>query len=486
MELKPTIGLEIHVELKTKSKMFCSCKNNSQEPEANTNICPICLGHPGTLPVINEEAVKKVIKTGLSLNCKINSSSRFDRKNYFYPDLPKGYQISQYNHPLCGPGWLDVERTKRVKIRRVHLEEDTARLIHSDKDNCSLIDFNRSGIPLMELVTEPDIESGIEARVFAQTLQTILRYLEVSEADMEKGQMRIEPNISLAQNGVLGTKVEVKNLNSFKAVERALNYEIERQKQAISKGEKIIHETRGWDDVKGITYVQRSKEEAHDYRYFPEPDLPPMEFSDTYIQKLKISMPELPKDKKERFQKQYYLAPTQAEILISDIDLGNYFEQVVSEILTWAKDEKIDVNGAKKIIQIAINYLTSDALGLLEGKDFNAKSFPITAENFAEFCTILFQKNFNSKMAKILLGRMFKTKKDPSEIIEQEGLSQIDDEKEIDDIAKNILKENVKTVEDFKKGKQNALQFLIGKMMQATKGKINPQIASQVLQKWLK
>jgi aspartyl-tRNA(Asn)/glutamyl-tRNA(Gln) amidotransferase subunit B len=470
--------------------MFCSCKNNSQEKEANTNVCPICMGHPGTLPVINQEAVDMVIKTGLALNCNVNEKSNFDRKNYFYPDLPKGYQISQYALPLCKEGYIDVDLKEdgieRIKIRRIHLEEDTARLIHSDKDDCSLVDFNRAGVPLMELVTEPDIFSGSEARIFAQDLQTIFQYLNVSDADMEKGQMRIEPNISIMQHGQLGTKVEVKNLNSFRSVERALNYEIQRQTEAIKRGEKIIQETRGWDDVKGETYSQRSKEEAHDYRYFPEPDLPPMEFNKMHIDRLRLEVPELPKQKLNRFKDQYGLSTDQAQILVSDIDLGNYFEQTISELIVWTEEKEIDEAGTRKITQIAINYLTSDALGLLEGKDFNRESFPITPENFAEFTTILFEKDFNSKMAKILLQKMFETKKDPSDIIDEEGLSQIEDEKEIDEIAKKIIKDNPEAVKSFKDGKQNALQALIGQMMKEAKGKINPQIASQVLQKWLK
>ncbi len=488
MELTPIIGLEIHAELKTKSKMFCSCKNNSQEKEPNKNVCPICMGHPGTLPVINENAIDMVIKTGLALNCKVNEISRFDRKNYFYPDLPKGYQISQYALPLCKEGFLNINSNgeEKVRIRRVHLEEDTARLIHSEKDNCSLVDFNRAGIPLMELVTEPDIYSGLEARIFAQDLQVIFQYLDVSDADMEKGQMRIEPNISIAQDGVMGTKVEVKNLNSFKSVERALNYEIQRQTEAIKRGEKIIQETRGWDDVKGITYPQRSKEEAHDYRYFPEPDLPPMEFSKTHIDRLRLEVPELPKQKFQRLKDQYFLSDDKAQILVSDIDLGHYFEAMISEVINWTKEAGIDKEGTRKVIQIAINYLTSDGVGLLKGKDFNRETFPITPENFAEFAIILFEKNFNSKMAKMLLEKMFLTKKDPSEIIEEEGLNEtIDDEKEIDEIAKRIIKENKGVVDDFKKGKQNALQFLIGQIMKEAKGKINPQIASEILQKWL-
>ena len=269
----PTIGLEIHAELKTKSKMFCGCINDPDEKQANTNICSVCTAHPGTLPVINKEAIRRVIKTGLALNCQIPESSKFDRKNYFYPDLPKAYQISQFYSPLCRNGALEINN-KRIRIREIHLEEDTARLIHPSGTDYSLVDFNRAGVPLMELVTEPDIHSAREARRFAQELQMILRYLDVSDADMEKGEMRVEANISLSKSDKLGTKVEIKNLNSFKAVEKGIDYEIERQGEILKTGKKIIQETRGWHDTKQITISQREKEEAHDYRYFPEPDLP--------------------------------------------------------------------------------------------------------------------------------------------------------------------------------------------------------------------
>ena len=273
MDYLPTIGLEIHAELKTNSKMFCSCLNDPDEKIANTNICPICLGHPGTLPVINKEAVSKVIKTGLALNCQISANSKFDRKNYFYPDLPKGYQISQYDLPLTKNGYLEING-RLIKIRRVHLEEDTGRLVHPADTDYSLVDFNRAGIPLMELVTQPDIHSAQEARKFAEELQLILRYLDVSSADMEKGQMRVEVNISLSHDKRLGTKVEIKNLNSFRSVEKGVEYEIERQTEILSQKGEVIQETRGWHDLKQVTISQRTKEEAHDYRYFPEPDLP--------------------------------------------------------------------------------------------------------------------------------------------------------------------------------------------------------------------
>src|SRR3989338_6714560 len=305
----PTVGLEIHAELKTKSKMFCSCKNDSSEQHPNVNICPICLAHPGTLPVANEDAINKVMRVGLALGCTIPERSKFDRKNYFYPDLPKGYQISQYDMPLCMGGALKVG-DRDIRITRVHLEEDTGRRVHPAGANYSLVDFNRAGGPLMELVTEPDITSNQEASSFAQELQLILRYLEASDADMERGQRRVEDNISIRPEGKekLGTKVEVKNLNSFRAVELAIKYEIQRQTEALNGRQNVVQETRGWDDAKGITYSQREKESAHDYRYFPEPDLPPFRFSKEMITSLRVQLPELPQKKRGRLLEEYGLS----------------------------------------------------------------------------------------------------------------------------------------------------------------------------------
>jgi aspartyl-tRNA(Asn)/glutamyl-tRNA(Gln) amidotransferase subunit B len=513
MEYQPKIGLEIHVELKTNSKMFCSCKNDSLELRPNVNICPICMGHPGTLPVINEEAVKKVIKTGLALHCKIAEFSRFERKNYFYPDLPKGYQISQYVTPLCEGGYLEISikegksearspkserKFKKIRIRRVHLEEDTAKLIHPEGANYSLLDFNRAGIPLMELVTEPDITSAKEAKRFAQELQLILRYLGVSNADMEKGQMRVEANISLQlmrktdakqnakpRENALGTKVEIKNLNSFKAVERAINYEIERQTKILSRGEKVIQETRGWDDKKEITVSQRTKEEAHDYRYFPEPDLPPLEFKKEYISEIQKEIPELPQQKRERFKEEFLLPEPIIETIISNKDLSEYFEKTISELLRWIKDKGLDKKETNKLIKTTANYLLSDALGLLKGKPFIEKDFPITPEDFAEFIIIIYQEKLTSKMAKILLEEMFKTGGDPSDIMKEKELIQVSDENEIEKIAQIVISSNPQAVEDFKRGKENALQFLIGQVMKETKGKANPEIAKRVLTKIL-
>jgi len=467
--LQPIIGLEVHVELKTKSKMFCSCPNDPDERQPNALVCPICLGHPGTLPVINQEAVRRVIKTGLALKCQISQYSKFDRKNYFYPDLPKGYQISQKDAPLCRKGEL-----LDVKIRRVHLEEDTGRLIH--KKGHSLVDFNRAGIPLMELVTEPDIRSAREARRFAEELQLILRYLGVADADMEKGQMRVEANVSLRG----GRRVEIKNLNSFRAVEKALEYEIARQHKEGS-----VQETRGWDSLKEITVSQREKEEAHDYRYFPEPDLVPMRFSKKAIEGIAVDIPELPRARRERFTEEYRIGEKAVEVFVQNKDLGEYFEKTMSELRQWAKEEgrKRSVKEEEffKLAKLCSNYMISDLRGLLKGAGVSDEDFKITPENFAEFVLLIDQGKISSKIAKQVLAEMLSRGKDPSHIIEEKGLSQITDKTEINEIILEVISKNKKAVEDYKKGKENALQFLVGQVMAGTKGRASPEETRQAL-----
>lgn len=477
------IGLEIHCELKTQTKMFCSCKNDPLERHPNVNICPVCLGHPGTLPVINKKAVESVIKTGLALNCEIEKNSYFERKNYFYPDLPKGYQISQYKSPLCREGYLEILIDgcfKKIEIERIHLEEDTGRLIHGE--NFSLIDFNRAGIPLMELVTKPDIHSGKEARKFAQELQLILRYLDVSDADMEKGQMRIEANLSLSKReDRLGTKVEIKNLNSFGALEEAIDYEIKRQTKILKSKGKIFQETRGWDQEKGITFPQREKEFAHDYRYFPEPDLPPLSLSDDFIEKIKQELPELPSKKRERFQKEYELSEKEIEIFIKNKELADYFEKIIFHLKAKSSEKEL-----KNLIRISTNYLLTDFLGLMKGLSFSESEIQILPENFANLVLMISKEKISSKIAKMTLEKMFQTGKDPLTICQEEKLVAISNEEEIFKLAKEVIEENPKVVEDFKKGKENAIQFLMGKLMQKTKGKANPQIAQEIFKKILK
>jgi len=435
------IGLEIHVQLKTKSKMFCGCKNDPNETRPNLNVCPVCLGHPGTLPVINQKAFEFVLKTAKALNCQIAEISQFSRKSYFYPDLPKGYQISQYELPLAVKGELN-----KIKIRRIHLEEDTGRLIHQKSK--TLIDFNRSGTPLMELVTEPEIKSSEQAKRFCQDLQMILRYLDVSSADMEKGEMRCEVNISLKNKG---PKVEIKNLNSFKAVEKSIEYEIKRQ----TKAKKIIQETRGWDQNKQITFSQRTKESAHDYRYFPEPDLPMLQLSAFSFQ-----LSEMPQEKKTRFLQEYKLPEQDIKILIQNKNLADYFEQIVSEL----ED--------KSLIKLANNYL-------LKIKDDFKK---ITPENFAEFISLINQGEISSSAADVVLREMQKTGGDPSQIIGEKDLRQTSD---LDNIIQKVIKNNPKPVQDYQAGKQEALKFLIGQIMKETKGKANPQEARKLLIKLL-
>jgi aspartyl-tRNA(Asn)/glutamyl-tRNA(Gln) amidotransferase subunit B len=483
MAYQPTIGLEIHAELKTNSKMFCACKNDPDEKRPNYNICPVCSAQPGTLPVANEDAIRKVIKTGLALNCKIAENSKFDRKNYFYPDLPKGYQISQYDQPLCEKGFLDIEGHK-IRITRIHMEEDTGSLMHPEGADYSLVNLNRAGVPLMELVTEPDITSGKEAREFAEELQLILRYLGVSDANMEKGQMRVEVNISISKDDKLGTKVEIKNLNSFKVVEKAVDFEIKRQEEILNSGEKIVQETRGWHDKKEITFSQREKEEAHDYRYFPEPDLPLMHFDKDYIKEVELSMPELPEQKRERFKNEYGLDDTSVEFFVVNKSLSEYYEKVVSEFEEWTTEEEKD-EAHKKVSKMVANYLISDVQGLMLGKEFTEKEFKITPENFAEFVKMIYKNEISSKVAKMVLLEMFNTGDDPSDIVEKNNWKQMSDDSELEKIIQETISKNPKAVEDYKAGKQNSLQFLTGQVMIITRGTAKPDTVLEILKKLL-
>ncbi len=469
--------MEVHVELKTDSKMFCACKNElGLDRIPNSNICPVCTGQPGALPVANEKAIEYVIKAGLALGCEIAKISKFDRKNYFYPDLPKGYQISQYDQPLCLGGSLKING-KKIGITRIHLEEDTGKLLHQKGTDFSLVDFNRSGVPLMELVTEPDIESGEEAKKFCEELQLILRYLGISDADMEKGQMRCEANISIAKEGEseLGTKVEVKNLNSFRSVEKAIEYELERQEEALEKGEKIIQETRGWDESKMRTYSQREKESAHDYRYFPEPDLPPLEISEDYVAKIKSEIPELPAQKIERFQNEYKITEYDAEVLTRDKDLAEFFEEAVSEGCELCAQ-------SDNISKLAANYIISELKKHLGDKKKIA-DLKLTPENFGELMSIIAQGKINSSAAQTVLAEMVKTGADPEHIIAEKNLGQIEDDSEIEKIVEKVISENPGPVADLKAGRQNALQFLIGQVMKESRGKAKPKVALEILKK---
>ena len=482
---KATIGMEVHVELKTKSKMFCSCKNGlGLEIEPNINICPVCTAQPGTLPVPNAEAIRFVQMAGLALGCRLNLESKFDRKNYFYPDLPKGYQISQYDQPFCEAGSLDV-LNKKIGITRIHLEEDTGKSLHPKGTNHTLVDFNRAGVPLMELVTEPDIETAEEARVFCQKLQQVCRYLKISNADMEKGHMRCEVNISLHKEGedkLSGTKVEVKNINSFKFVEKAIAHEIERQTELLEKGVKIDQETRGWDSNRNATVSQRKKESAHDYRYFPEPDIPPFRFSAEYVEQLKRKLPELPDQKMRRFKEEYGLSKEAVSVLTAQCDLADYFEQVASEL-----QEKIDCGEFKilpdKALALSANYLVTELRKHLTEGGQSVSDLKITPENYAELIAIVGEGKISSSGAQIVLAEMYATGGDPSQIIEEKNLIQMNDAGELEKIVDMVLAKNEKSVADYKSGKENALKFLVGQVMAASKGKANPTVASELLVK---
>lgn len=481
----PVIGMEIHSELKTKSKMFCDCKNGlGEEKEPNLHICPVCSGQPGTLPYPNRQAIKFVQLAGLALNCKIRLDSKFDRKNYFYPDLPKGYQISQYDKPLCEKGYLDIDG-KKIGITRIHLEEDTGKLIHPTGTNYTLVDFNRAGVPLMELVTDPDIENGKEARIFCQKLQQIFRYLKISDADMEKGNMRCEVNISLhkrSEEKLSGTKVEIKNINSFKFVEKAINYEIERQTEVLEKGEKVIQETRGWDSNRNATVSQRTKESAHDYRYFPEPDIPPFKFSKQYVEELKGDLPELPDQRIERFKKEFNLPEKDVKILIQEKDLADYFEKVVCELEEKTKSHEFEIP-KDRAIKLSANYVITELRKHLIQHKENIRDIKITPENFAEFIGFVTSGKINSSAAQTVLHEMYRNGSDPSQVIEEKNLMQMENDGELENVINKILTVNQKSVEDFKNGKQNAFQFLIGQVMKETKGKANPKTTAELLKK---
>lgn len=468
----PTIGLEIHAELHTKSKMFCACPNNPDEEKPNTNVCPVCMGHPGTLPVANKEAIKHVLKVGVALNGKLANFTEFDRKNYFYPDIPKGYQISQYKYPFVSGGEL-----AGVAITRVHLEEDTAKSSH-DVGDYSLVDFNRSSVPLMELVTEPVIHDAKTAGNFARELQLLLRYLKVSEANMEKGEMRVEANISISSDPHrLGTKVEVKNLNSFRSVERAIEYEIARHTALLEAGEKIVQETRGFDETTGKTFSQRSKEDAHDYRYFPEPDLPKMYISqieEFKVENLKKEMPELPEEKRKRFKNDFDLKEDDIEVFVQNEEFANFFERAIEN---FCKDTAC--------VKLASNYLVSDVLGISksEGKGLG-QLFP---SSFGEIMLLLKQGKISSRGAKDLIALLYSEGgENPEQIAEEKGWILKNDPEALKLILEKVIAQNQKSVEEFKSGKENALNALVGGAMKEGKGAFSPQAIKESLLELLK
>jgi len=493
------IGLEIHAGLKTKSKMFCSCANETSSP-ANTNVCPICLGHPGTLPTINKEAVEKTVLLGLALGCDINQHSKFDRKNYFYPDLPKGYQISQYDIPFCEGGSLEVV-SKKIAITRIHLEEDTGRLAHPPLSDFSVVDFNRAGTPLLELVTEPIIPDPATARAFGQRYQQVLRYLNISNADMEKGEMRCEGNISLQSKGTwkykngeiipvgknkLNPKVELKNINSFKALEKALEFEIKRQTIALDKGEKILPETRGWNEKSSQTVRQRVKETSADYRYFPEPDLPPVIISPAWLKLIKARMVELPWKTELRLREEYGLSEYDAMVVALDKKILAYTEEVISELQAWVKTSGDSWERQNIVLaKLAVNWIVNEISKHLNKKNQTIDQLKITPENLAEFILMVHQGKINSSAAQTILEVMINKGGDPSSIMDTLGLAQIDDKVAITEIIKKIIKAKPDQVELYKKGKTTVIQFFIGQVMSATKGAANPEVVKELLEKEL-
>lgn len=470
MTFTATIGLEIHAELRTRTKMFCNSKNDPDESTPNVNICPVCMAHPGVLPTINKEAVRHVLRVGLAVGGTLADYSEFDRKNYFYPDLPKAYQLSQYEFPLVSGGELHG-----VQLTRIHLEEDTARSLHASDNDHSLVDFNRSGVPLMELVTEPVIHSAKDAADFARELQLLLRTLEVSHANMEKGEMRVEANVSVAQNkGELGTKVEVKNLNSFKSVERAIAFEVKRQTEILTTGGTVVQETRGWDENRNVTFSQRIKEEAADYRYLPDPDLPKLKLSevpDLDPAVLRTTLPTLPAEKRAHLQSTYRLSAEDAEVYVLDGKLGVFFEAVARALA--------GTDSAEEKIKLASNYIINNLLALREELQCHVTD-NITPEECAQVVDLAFQGDISSNGAVALLTLLAKehhSQRDSDSVRElaaTKGLLQQNDEQALGDIVKTIMAQNPAVVQEYKEGKVQALQFLVGQGMKMSQGAANP------------
>jgi aspartyl-tRNA(Asn)/glutamyl-tRNA(Gln) amidotransferase subunit B len=471
---QPVIGLEVHAELLTRSKMFCGCAIvDSTKTEPNTSVCEICTGMPGTLPVINRRAVEFAMRVALALHCQIAETSVFARKNYFYPDLPKGYQISQYELPLAQNGWLIIEldgREKKIGIGRVHLEEDTGKMFH--RDGYSLIDYNRSGVPLLEIVSEPDLHSVDEAKAYAHALRSILRYLDVSSGDMEKGVIRFEANISVRRPKApeLGTRTEIKNLNSFRAMVRALEFEIERQTSTLESGGQVLQETVGWDEVNGVTVSQRGKEEAHDYRYFPEPDLPPLVISSEWIREIDAALPELPDAKKARFIEHYGLSPYAAGLLIADRTVADYFEAAVS---SNSPPEKV------------ANWITGEMFALLNQAGIEIGQTKVRPGSLAELVDLVEHGEVNNASAKVILGALFNEGGSPLAIIEREGLSQLSDSDELEELVQQVIKENPEQIRSYLDGKEPIFEWLLGQVMQTAGGRANPAMVRSTLESQL-
>jgi len=480
LEFEPVIGLEVHAELQTKSKMFCSCPVvDTTVAQPNIAVCPVCSGMPGVLPVVNERAVEYALRVALALECDIAHTSIFARKNYFYPDLPKGYQISQYEQPLARNGRLTIliaSGQRQIRIRRVHLEEDTGKLTHvsHDGESYSLVDLNRAGVPLLEIVSEPDLHSAEEVRAYATGLRSILLYLGVNSGDMQKGVMRIEPNVSVRPLGQVefGTRVEIKNLNSFRALERSMEYEIERQSELLRQGKRIIQETVGWDESREITFTQRVKEQEDDYRYFPEPDLPPLVIEQDWIERVRAELPELPVEKFKRFRQQYDLSEYDANVLVAEKAVADYFEQSAAAI-------------SEVPPKVLANWLTGEFFGLLNQAGASIESARILPEEFAGLTRMVVKGEINQNTAKNVLAEMFITGKPASQIVSMRGLQQISDPDFIAELVDRSLLENPDQIADYLKGKESISQWLFGQVMRAARGKANPKVVQKVLSRKL-
>lgn len=478
-QYETVIGLEVHVELNTNTKIFCpSCTEFGGDP--NTHVCPVCLGLPGTLPVFNEKVLEYAIRVGLALNCSIAEFSKFDRKNYYYPDLPKNYQISQFDLPIAEHGYLNINLdndVKKIGVNRVHMEEDAGKLVHQGNimtSQYSLVDYNRGGVPLVEIVSEPDMSSPEEARAYLEKLKSIVQYTDVSNCKMEEGSLRCDANISIRPVGSskLGTKTEIKNMNSFKALQRALEYEIQRQTEVLGEGGRIVQETRTWDDVKGITLSMRSKEQAHDYRYFPDPDLVPMIIDPKWINDIKESLPELPDQRKVRYIEEYELPDYDASVITSSKELADFFEECLSAGYTNAK--------------AVSNWIMGDLLRLLNVNGLEINQCKIKPNQLSDMLKMIDSDTISGKIAKIVFEEMFVSGKDPAAIVKEKGLVQISDEGAISSIVDGVLAANEKVVEDYRSGKENALGYLVGQVMKATKGKANPAMVNKMLKDKIK
>ncbi|ERI10675.1 Asp-tRNA(Asn)/Glu-tRNA(Gln) amidotransferase subunit GatB [Aneurinibacillus aneurinilyticus] len=470
MQFETVIGLEVHVELSTKSKIFCGCSTEFGAPP-NTHTCPICLGHPGVLPVLNKKAVEFAMKAALALNCEISEESKFDRKNYFYPDLPKAYQISQYDQPIGQNGWIDIEvngETKRIGITRLHLEEDAGKLVHADSGYASLVDYNRVGTPLVEIVSEPDLRSPEEARAYLEKLKAIIQYCEVSDVKMEEGSLRCDANISLRPVGqeAFGIRAELKNVNSFRNVQRGLEYEEVRQADILRDGGEVVQETRRWDEAKGRTVSMRGKEEAHDYRYFPDPDLIKLNISREWVEEIRSSIPELPDARKARYLSEYGLPEYDASVITMSKELSDFFDATVQ---TGADAKTV------------ANWLMGELIGYLNANEQEMKDIQMTPESLGQMIALIEKGTISNKIAKKVFKEMMETGKNPEKIVEEQGLVQISDEGAIKQMVEEVVAKNPQAVEDFKAGKEKAIGALVGQVMKASKGKANPGVVNQLL-----